>query len=100
MKLARPVFHSEIRRILEILNERLERPKSNRWISIHGYSIADIAWAPFVDGWKQKRMNVSLKEFPAVEKWSDRIYGRVAVEKAYNICGAFFGDRPGYPKDA
>jgi glutathione S-transferase len=100
MKLARPVFHSEIRRILGILNERLERPKSNGWISIHGYSIADIAWAPFVDGWKQKRMNVSLKEFPAVEKWSDRIYGRVAVEKAYNICGAFFGDRPGYPKDA
>ena len=98
MKDARPVFHSEILRILGILEERLSRPGTNGWISEHGYSIADICWAPLVDGWKQKRTQFTLKDFPAIEKWSDRVYGREAVKKAYDTCGLFFGERPGYPK--
>jgi glutathione S-transferase len=98
MKDARPVFHSEILRILGILEERLSRPGTNGWISEHGYSIADICWAPLVDGWKQKRTQFTLKDFPAIEKWSDRVYGREAVKKAYDTCGLFFGERPGYPQ--
>jgi glutathione S-transferase len=97
MQQARPVFHSEILRLLGILNDRLSRPGTNGWISDHGYSIADIMWAPLVDGWKQKRCQYSLKDFPAIEEWSDRIYRRAAVDKAYKVCGLFFGDRPGYP---
>jgi glutathione S-transferase len=98
MREARPVFHSEICRIVGILNDRLSRPGTNGWITSHGFSIADITWAPLVDGWKQQRCGFSLKDFPAVEKWSDKIYARDAVNKAYVTAGLFFGDRPGYPK--
>ena len=99
MQSARPVFRSEIIRILHLLEDRLSRPGSNGWISDHGMSIADIAWAPLVDGWKQKRCNVDLRKegLKEVEKWSDRIYARPAVKKAYDVCGLFFGERPGYP---
>lgn len=98
MQEARPVFHSEILRILGILEKRLSRPGTNGWISDHGFSIADITWAPRVYGWKQKRCQFNLKDFPPMEKWSDKIYGRNAVNKAYDTAGLFFGDRPGYPK--
>ena len=99
MQSARPVFRSEIIRILHLLEDRLSRPGSNGWISDHGMSIADIAWAPLVDGWKQKRCNVDLRKegLKEVEKWSDRIYARPAVKRAYDVCGLFFGERPGYP---
>jgi glutathione S-transferase len=98
MQLARPVFQSEIKRLIGVLNDRLERPGSNGWISTHGFSIADIVWVPLVDGWKQNRCGFSLKDYPTVERWSDEIFGRVAVQRAYDTCGLFFGDRPGYPK--
>jgi glutathione S-transferase len=98
MKDALPVFHSEILRILGLLEKRLSRPGTNGWISEYGFSVADICWAPLVDGWKQKRAQFTLKDFPAIEKWSDRVYGREAVKKAYDTCGLFFGTRPGYPQ--
>lgn len=98
MRDARRVFHSEILRILGILEERLSRPDTNGWISSHGCSIADICWAPLVDGWKQKRCQFDLKDFPAIKKWSDNVYGREAVKRAYDTAGLFFGDRAGYPK--
>jgi glutathione S-transferase len=97
MQEARPVFHDEIIRILGLLEDRLSRPGTNGWISEHGYSIADIIWIPLVDGWKQKRCQFSLTDFPAIEKWSDRIYARKAVKTAYDTCGLFFGSRAGYP---
>lgn len=53
---------------------------------------------PMVDGWKQKRCRIDLKKFPNIEKWSDRIYGRETVKKAYDTGGLFFGERPGYPR--
>jgi glutathione S-transferase len=96
MQEARPVFHDEIIRILGLLEDRLSRPGTNGWISEHGYSIAAIIWIPLVDGWK-RRCQVSLKDFPAIEEWSDWIYARNAVKKAYDTCGLFFGNRPGYP---
>jgi len=98
MHQARPVFRSEILRLLGILNDRLSRPGSNGWITDHGFSIADIVWVPLVDGWKQKRCGFSLKDFPAIEDWSDRIFGREAVKKSYETVGLFSGERPGYPK--
>jgi glutathione S-transferase len=98
MKLALPAFQSEIIRLIGVLNDRLARPGSNGWISAHGFSIADIVWAPMVDGFKQKKFGFTLKDYPAVEKWSDQIYARDAVKKGYTTAGVFFGNRPGYPK--
>jgi GSH-dependent disulfide-bond oxidoreductase len=98
MQQARPVFHSEILRLLGVFNERLSRPGTNGWVTDHGFSIADIVWAPIVEGWKQKRCGFSLKDFPAIEKWSDQVYARPAVKRAYETGGLFFGERPGYPK--
>jgi glutathione S-transferase len=97
MQTARPVFQSEIKRLIGVLNERLSRPGTNGFITSHGFSIADCVWIPMVDGWKQKRYGIDLKEFPAVEEWSDSIYKRDTVKKAYDSNGLFFGDRPGYP---
>ena len=98
MQSARPVFRSEILRLLGVLEARLARPGTNGWITEHGFSVADIVWVPMVDGWKQKRCGIDLKEFPNIEKWSDRIYAREGVRRAYDTGGLFFGERPGYPK--
>jgi glutathione S-transferase len=98
MKDARPVFKSEMLRLFGILNDRLSREGSNGYITDHGVSIADIAWVPLVDGWKQKRCGFTLKDFPAIEKWSDKMFAREAVRKAYDKVGLFSGERPGYPK--
>ena len=97
---ARPIYHSEILRILGILEERLGRPGPNGWITDHGFSIADIVWVPMVDGWKQNRCGIDLGEFPRIREWSDRIYGRETVRRAYETGGLFFGARAGYPPNS
>jgi len=72
-------YQAETRRLLKILDERLEE----REYVCGTYSITDMACFPWVR--IHKMTGVSLDEFPAVHAWYGRVRARPAVGRAMDL---------------
>jgi GST-like protein len=77
-------FGSEARRLLRVLDERLE----GREFVCDTFSIADIALYPWIRGWKWSKVNVTDK--PNVMAWLTRVRARPGVGRGLEY---------GVPKD-
>jgi len=86
MQQARPFLRSEVLRLLSVLDSHLANSSSG-YISPHGYSYADMGWAPYSDHYIQTGLGYELEDFPNIKKWHDRIYARPAVARAYAKLG-------------
>ncbi|HTD04281.1 glutathione S-transferase N-terminal domain-containing protein [Undibacterium sp.] len=72
-------YQNETRRLLKVLNERLE----GREYVCGTYSITDMACFPWVR--IHKLTGVSLDEFPRVQAWYGRVRARPAVDRAIDL---------------
>lgn len=73
-------YVDESRRLLEVLNTRLE---SHDWLAGEHYSIADMATYPWARAYVWAK--VSIEGLPALQAWFDRLDARPAVQKALTI---------------
>jgi glutathione S-transferase len=67
-----------------VLESRLSTSKSG-YISNFGYSIADIAWIPFLQ--PNAAEALGLKDwslFPYIDEWQKKIFSRKAVKATYH----------------
>jgi GST-like protein len=83
-------YVDETRRLLEVLNTRLE---GRDWLAGDAYSIADIATYPWARAYPWAK--VSIDGLDHLKAWFDRIDARPAVQKALTIPKAqpaFWGD--------
>ncbi|MEO1679214.1 MAG: glutathione binding-like protein [Pseudomonadota bacterium] len=80
-------YVDESRRLLEVLNTRLE---GRDWLVGDAMSVADIATYPWARAWPWAR--VSVDGLPHLQAWFDRIDARPAVQRAMTIPAA----RPGF----
>ena len=70
-------YLNESRRLLSVIDSRLK--ENGDWLVGDKYSIADIinyTWVSFAS-----MIGVDIKEFPALEKWCERIAAREAVKR-------------------
>ncbi|MDC9622814.1 glutathione binding-like protein [Xenorhabdus sp. XENO-7] len=72
-------YMEESRRLVNVLNTQLEKTP---YLDGHEYSIADIATYPWARCHEHQKIN--LNDYPAVEKWLEKIEQRPATQAAYN----------------
>ena len=73
-------YTTEAKRLYEVINKQLnEFP----YIAGENYSIADMAFYPWVYRWQ--RQGIELSDYPAVHKWYEELSARPAVIKALNV---------------
>ena len=77
-------YRKESRRLLEVLNTRLQ---GRRYLVGEEYSIADIATYPWVRSFYWA--NISIEGLTHLQEWLDRIDARPLTQKALNIPEAF-----------
>ncbi len=78
-------YRDESKRLLNVLNQRLE---GREWIMGDDYTIADIAIFPWIRGAKvfyKAEEELELAKFPNVLTWLDRCLARPASEKGLAI---------------
>lgn len=68
-------YQDETARLYNVLNTELER---HDYLGGNEYSIADIATYPWAR--YHQHQNIDLKDYPAVQKWIDRINDRPAIK--------------------
>ena len=73
-------YIDESRRLLEVLEGRLERKE---WIAADQYTIADMAIYPWARAYSWAK--VSIDGLPNLQAWFDRIDARPAVQRALTI---------------
>ena len=76
----------ESRRLVEVLDERLEE---HEFIGGETYSIADIATAPWVDvldGFYAAGEKLKLEEFEHVARWLGAVTSRPAYQRGRKVC--------------
>ncbi len=73
-------YVDESRRLLEVLNTRLE---GRDWIAADEYTIADMMTYPWARAYVWAR--ASIEGLPHLQAWFDRIDARPAVQKALSI---------------
>lgn len=76
-------FAMEVKRELDVLDQRLEK---NKYINGESYSIADIAIFPWygglVKGWLYNAAEfLSVHEYKNLQRWADEIWHRPAVKR-------------------
>ena len=84
-------YEKETKRILEVLNHQLT---DNSYIAGE-YSIADIATYPWVAATITSYMDLSLSEFPHVQRWLETMQNRPAVETGMAILTPDFKSKYG-----
>jgi len=63
--------------------ERISKPLSeNAWLAGDSYSLAEVAYAPFIERMERLKFQELWSDFPAVQDWMDRIKARPAFAKA------------------
>jgi GST-like protein len=72
-------YTNETHRLYGVLNTRL----SNREFVAGGYSIADMAIAPWAKMWE--RQGQSIDEFPHVKRWLGTVLARPAVQRGIAV---------------
>ncbi len=80
-------YVDEVHRLYGVLDKQLE----DKEFMIGDYSIADIATWPWISRYEWQQ--VTLSQFPNVQRWYQKIAKRPAVEKGYHIPG-FITDIP------
>jgi len=73
-------YVSESRRLLEVMNTRLE---GRDWLAADEYTIADMATYPWARAYVWAKVEVD--DLPHLKAWFDRIDARPAVQKARTI---------------
>ncbi|OTA20419.1 thiol:disulfide oxidoreductase [Xenorhabdus beddingii] len=72
-------YVEETQRLYSVLNTQLEK---TAYLGGSEYSIADIATYPWAKCYEHQKIDV--RDYPAVEKWLDKISKRPATKAAYN----------------
>ena len=63
--------------------ERISKPLSeNAWLAGDSYSLAEVAYAPFIERMERLKFQELWSDFPAVQDWMERIKARAAFAKA------------------
>lgn len=83
-------FTSEMNRLYDVLNRQLE----NQDFIAGEYSIVDMACWPWIKHHHWQGQN--LEDFPAVNKWFERVGARTAVKRAETLGTAAVVDRESY----
>lgn len=71
-------YRTETARLYGVLDKQLQE---NRYIAGEQYSIADIATYPWAVS--HEKQNISLADYPSVQRWFNEIQTRPAVERAW-----------------
>ena len=69
----------KLRQVVERLNKRLQ---SNPWLAGSRFSLAEIAFAPFIDRLERLRFQELWQEKPAVADWMERVKARPSFAAA------------------
>ncbi|PHM67815.1 thiol:disulfide oxidoreductase [Xenorhabdus stockiae] len=72
-------YVTETQRLYKVLNTQLEKTP---FLGGNEYSIADIATYPWAHSYEYQKIN--LQDYPAVEKWLEKISQRPATQAVYN----------------
>ena len=86
-------YVNETSRLYAVMNKRL----ADRDYLAGDYSIADMACYPWIVPYESHGQNLS--EFPRLKQWFERIQGRPATERAYEM-GKTINPKPGITEDA
>ena len=73
-------YVDEVKRLYKVMDKELTH---HRFLGGDEYSIADMATYPWVE--PHEKLGISLKEWPALDRWVKTIADRPAVKKAYAI---------------
>ncbi len=73
-------YGDEARRLYGVLDRRLQE---RDWIAGDDYSIADIATYPWIA--RHPWQEIALAEFPAVQRWFERVGARPAVQRGMEV---------------
>ncbi len=76
-------FKNEVKKLYNLLNQRLENFDYVSGPEKGEYSIADIALWPWIS--RFQRHGIDLNDYPGVYRWYKTIYARPAVQKGYNV---------------
>jgi len=79
-------YSTEVRRLLSVLNKRLE---DRSFLVGENYSIADMAtfpWVECLEFFYKASSHLNLKEFEHVNRWLEEIDKRPATAKGRNVC--------------
>lgn len=78
---AKDRYANEVQRLYRVLEKRLAETD----YLAGEYSIADIATFPWMRF--PERRGIDIAAFPAIKRWSDAIYARPAVQRAFRVVG-------------
>ena len=76
-------YHKETQRLYGVLDRRLDKGKGGTDYLAGEYSIADIATYPWVA--RHEWHEIRLSDYPAVQRWFDRIGQRPAVQRGMAV---------------
>jgi len=74
-------YSKEVNRLYGVLNTQLGR--TGAYVAGPQYSIADMAIFPWIR--THKAQNVSLEDFPHIERWYDALFQRPAVKRGLDL---------------
>lgn len=78
-------LHHELKVRQSLLNDHLSQPGQNFIAVKDRPTVADIINYPFADEETSNRLNLPLKDWPAVQAWSRRMHQLEPVRKMYDI---------------
>ncbi|KAH6666336.1 putative glutathione S-transferase GliG-like protein [Halenospora varia] len=73
-------LHANCLQQWNVLNDRLAEPGQNYIALPDRPTIADLCYFPFAMPWMFKFLGVDIKDWPSIEKWSERMLERPAVK--------------------
>jgi glutathione S-transferase len=81
-------MYSDLKRQYGILNQRLDQP-GQEWIGLPDRpSVADISIYPFADQTTLARMELDVAQWPALQRWQQKMSELEYVKKAYGEMGS------------
>ena len=74
-------LHGNCLKQWDILNQRLGKPGQNYIAVKDRPTLADISYFPFAMPWMFTFLGVKIEDWPNIEKWSQRMALRPAIQK-------------------
>ncbi|KAI0452595.1 glutathione S-transferase [Xylaria acuta] len=74
-------LHENVLKQWDIMDKRLAMPQQNYVALPDRPTIADLSYFPFAMPWMFNFLGVSIKDWPNIQAWSERMLARPAVQK-------------------
>ena len=77
-----PAFPEAIKRLYKVVGDMGSALESDAWLAGEEFTLADIAYAPYITRLDHLKFMGMLKRFPTVRDWYDRMRSRATYQSA------------------